>query len=113
MVVNEFQNYLGCEKTGFYCTSKWRSSIIFLFSTDPDNERVLKNKFAFEDYVAEGGDEENEYIAERPLGRGEFPHFYYTPDENDYDRYFTEKKLWQKLCRGETKPIVSFFSDFS
>ena len=80
-----------------------------MYSTDPDNERVLKNKFAFEDYVAEGGDEEGEYIAERPLGRGEFPHFYYTPDENDYERYFTEKKLWQKLCRGETKPIVSFF----
>ena len=60
--------------------------------------------------MAEGRDDEGDYVAERPLGHGEFPHFYYTPDENDYDRYFTERKLWQKLCRGETKPIVSLCS---
>ena len=60
--------------------------------------------------MAEGREEEGEYVIERPLGPGEFPHFHYTEDENDYERYFTERKLWQKLCRGETKPIVSFWS---
>ena len=42
----------------------------------------------------------------------EFPHFYYTKDEDNTHRYHTEKKLWQKLCRGETKPIVSYSEKF-
>ena len=50
---------------------------------------------------------EGERDLEQRLAPNEFPHFYYTPDENDFERYYTERKLWQKLCRGETKPVVS------
>ena len=82
---------------------------------DPDNYRIQRNKELYEERIQQGGTDESAYDEnerEGDLGPNEFPHFYYTPNENGYDRYETERKLWQKLCRGETKPIVSVLSVF-
>ena len=38
--------------------------------------------------------------------------FYYTPEEDHYQRYLLEKTVAKRLCRGETKPIVSFLHMF-
>ncbi|XP_066930606.1 prolyl 4-hydroxylase subunit alpha-1-like [Clytia hemisphaerica] len=76
-----------------------------LLKLDPENDRIQRNKEAFENYLLEGVEAEGEKNLEERLAPHEFPHFYYTPDENDFERYHIERKLWQKLCRGETKPV--------
>ena len=89
-----------------------------IFISDPSIERIQGNLAIFEENARNSRANEklmkryNRKAKERKVKKKrKFPKFYYTPDEDHYQRYLLEKTVAKRLCRGETKPIVSFWMD--
>lgn len=84
------------------------------FCSDPNNERIKTNLATFErmrhkkaeEKLADRYDKKEKSINKKK--KNKFIKFYYTPDEDHYQRYLLEKTVAKRLCRGETKPIVSY-----
>ena len=86
----------------------------FIFISDPSIERIQRNLVIFEENARDSLANKklmkryNRKAKERKVKKKrKFPKFYYTPEEDHYQRYLLEKTVAKSLCRGETKPIVS------
>ena len=82
---------------------------------DPDSQRIQTNLAVFKEKLRQSIAEKR--LVDRYNVKGKpkktkktrkYPKFYYTPEEDHYQRYLLEKTVAKKLCRGETQPIVSF-----
>ena len=90
------------------------SEFSHLFLSDPSAKRIQSNLAIFRAMVRESTADRKlmerynkKTTAEKAKKERKFPKFYYTPDEDHYQRYLLEKTIAKRLCRGETKPIVS------
>ena len=61
--------------------------------------------------MAEKLADESEQDTEKPA-KEVFPKFYYTENEDHWERYLIERKMAMKLCRGETKPLVVIYLSY-
>ena len=50
---------------------------------------------------------ENTVRTKKKQKRKSYQKFYYTKDEDPFERSQVEKAVAKRLCRGETRPIVS------
>ena len=90
------------------------SEFIRLFLSDPSVERIHSNLAIFRAMVKESKADRKlmeryskKTATKKVKKERKFPKFYYTPEEDHYQRYLLEKTVAKRLCRGETKPIVS------
>jgi len=80
---------------------------------DPSVERIHSNLAIFRAMVKESKADRKlmeryskKTATKKMKKERKFPKFYYTPEEDHYQRYLLEKTVAKRLCRGETKPIA-------
>eukprot|EP00794_Sanderia_malayensis_P017572 gene17572-19324_t len=87
-----------------------------LLHIDPGNERLISNIELYQSYLRDArthakiklkfSAKQKKRTKRAAKERRKFPKFYYTSDEDHYQRYLLEKVLAKSLCRGETKPVA-------
>ena len=94
------------------------------FLSDSNSQRAKDNLIYYEDFrKRELVDqrmqndykmkEESTVRTKEKQKRKSYQKFYYTKDEDPFERGQVEKAVAERLCRGETRPVVSPVSRFS